>query len=284
MAAEMPVALVTGCSTGVGLHTAVRLARAGHRVVATMRDTARQEGLLAEANSAGVSLEVRKLDVADHAAINASVASIIDDHGRIDVLVNNAGAGLVGSIEQTSDADLRRIMEVNFFGVWNTTKAVIPHMRTAGSGRVISVTSVGGMVGQPFNDAYCASKFAVEGFMESFAPVALAMGIKLSVVAPGPINTAFVANVESTSVQSLAAMTPPYDRMVEKYKALAGQSFSMAGQTPDEVAEIVVTLACAEKPDFRVVTSPLVTAAVAMKANDESGSAVVESFTKLLGL
>ncbi|WP_079640120.1 SDR family NAD(P)-dependent oxidoreductase [Sphingopyxis flava] len=279
--ADMPVALVTGCSTGVGLYTAVRLAQAGHNVVATMRDVTKQGELQEVAKAAGAELDVRALDVADAAAIDACLVGVIESYGRLDVLINNAGAGLLASIEQTSDADLRQIMEVNFFGVWNATKAVVPHMRAAGSGRIISVSSIGGLVGQPFNDAYCASKFAVEGFMESFAPLALNMGIRLSVVEPGPVNTAFVANVEAVSQDAVAAMAPPYDWMVDRYSELAGQSFSKMGQTPDEVAQIIVDLCCAEDPEFRVATAPMVGQTFALKASDPTGNAVIRNFAKV---
>lgn len=279
--AGQPVALVTGCSTGIGLHTAVRLAQAGHLVVATMRDTRRQDQLLAEAGRAGAKVDVRSLDVADAASIPVCVDAIMADYGRIDVLVNNAGAGIHASLEQTSDAELRRLMEVNFFGVWNATKAVVPHMREAGSGRIISVTSIGGIVGQPFNDAYCAAKFAVEGMMESFAPLALEMGIRISVVEPGPVNTEFVASADAASDEIMAAMSPPYDRMLQKYLATSGKAFASLGQPPDEVAAIIVDLACAENPDFRTATSPLVTSVAASKANDPTGNAMVENFAKL---
>lgn len=275
-----PIALVTGCSTGVGLHTAVRLAQAGHHVVATMRDTGKQQPLLDEAAKAGVSLDVRPLDVTEQASIDACVAGIIADHGQIDVLVNNAGAGFLGSLEQTSDADLRRTMEVNFFGAWNTTKAVVPHMRAAGSGRIISVTSVGGLLGQPFNEAYCAAKFAVEGMMEGFAPLAQAMGIKVSLVEPGPINTEFVATVRSTSASAIAGMTAPYDKMAGNYLGATTDVFATYGQTGDEVAEIIVAVATAEKPDFRNITSPFAKATVASKVVDETGNSVVEIFAR----
>lgn len=277
-----PVALMTGCSTGVGLHTAVRLAQAGYHVIATMRDTGKQQALLDEASRAKVSLDVRPLDVTDQSSIDACVAGVIAEYGRIDLLINNAGSGFFGPLEQTSDADLRRMMEVNFFGVWNTTKAVVPHMRAAGSGRIVSVTSVGGLVGQPLNDAYCAAKFAVEGMMESFAPLALAMGIRVSLVAPGPINTEFVASANSASADALAALPPPYDRIAENYIALSANAFSTYGQTADEVAEIVVAVATAEKPDFRTLTAPMVRAAVAAKSADETGNSVVENFAKVI--
>lgn len=275
-----PIALVTGCSTGVGLHTAVRLAQAKHHLIATMRDTGKQQPLLDEAAKAGVSLDVRPLDVTEQASIDACVAGIIADHGRIDVLVNNAGAGFLGSLEQTSDADLRRTMEVNFFGVWNTTKAVVPHMRAAGEGRIISVTSVGGLLGQPFNEAYCAAKFAVEGMMEGFAPLAQAMGIKVSLVEPGPINTEFVASVRSSSASAIAGMTAPYDKLAGNYLGATSDVFATYGQTGDEVAEIIVAIATANKPDFRNITSPFAKTAVASKVVDETGNSVVEIFAR----
>jgi NAD(P)-dependent dehydrogenase (short-subunit alcohol dehydrogenase family) len=282
MMAGKPIALVTGCSTGVGLHAAVRLAQAGHHVVATMRDTGKQQPLLNEADKAGVPLEIRALDVTDQASIDSCIAGIIADHGRIDVLVNNAGAGFLGSLEQTSDADLRRTMEVNFFGVWNTTRAVVPHMRAAGSGRIVSVTSIGGLLGQPFNEAYCAAKFAVEGMMEGFAPLAQAIGIKVSLVEPGPINTEFVATVRSSSAGAIAGMTAPYDRLAGNYLGATTDVFATYGQTGDEVAEIIVAVCTAENPDFRNITSPFAKATVASKVVDQTGNSVIEIFAKRL--
>lgn len=280
--ADKQVALVTGCSTGVGLHSAVRLAEQGYVVVATMRDPARQQPLLDTAEQAGVSVEVRALDVADPASIDTCVAAVLADHGRIDLLVNNAGAGFLGSIEQTSDADLRRTMEVNFFGVWNMTKAVIPAMRERGAGRIIAVTSVGGLLAQPFNEAYCAAKFAVEGMMEGFAPLAQAMGIKLSVIEPGPINTEFVASVRSSSADAITAMQPPYDRLIAAYMGASGDVFATYGQTGDEIAQIIAEVATSAKPDFRILTSDFARATVKTKVVDETGNSVVEVFSARL--
>jgi NAD(P)-dependent dehydrogenase (short-subunit alcohol dehydrogenase family) len=276
------VALVTGCSTGVGLHTAVRLADAGFTVVATMRDPGKQQALFDEAARAGVSIEVAPLDVCSQASIDAAVAGVMARHGRIDVLVNNAGAGFLGSVEQTSDADLRRTMETNFFGVWNVTKAVLPHMRAAGSGRIISVTSVGGLLGQPFNEAYCAAKFAVEGMMEGLTPLARQFGVQVCLVEPGPINTEFVASVRATSQASVAAMTEPYRTLAGRYMAASGDVFSTYGQTGDDIAKIIAALASTENPDFRTITSDFAMATVASKVVDRTGNSVVEIFAKRL--
>ena len=162
-------ALVTGASSGIGLETAVALSLAGFEVVATMRNLARREHLDARADGAGVTLDIRELDVQSQPSVLACIKAVLERYGQIDLLVNNAGSGYLGAMEQTSDATLQRVMDVNFFGVWRLTQAVLPSMRRAGSGHIISVTSIGGLLGQPFNDAYCALKFAVEGFMESLA-------------------------------------------------------------------------------------------------------------------
>ena len=276
------VALVTGCSTGVGLHAAVRLAEAGFIVVATMRDTGKRQALLDEAAKAGVAVEVVPLDVCSQGSIDAVVADCIARHGRIDLLVNNAGAGFLGSVEQTGDEDLRRTMETNFFGVWNLTKAVLPHMRAAGSGRIITVTSVGGLLGQPFNEAYCAAKFAVEGMMEGLAPLARQFGVDVCLVEPGPINTEFVASVRSTSLGALAAMAEPYATLAQRYIAASGDVFATYGQTGDDIARIIANLATAERPDFRTITSDFAMATVASKVVDRTGNSVIEAFANRL--
>ena len=132
------------------------------------------------------------------------VADVIAEHGRLDAVVNNAGAGHVGTLEQETVDDVRAVMEVNFFGVLHVTRAALPHLRASG-GRLVTVTSVGGVVGQPFNEAYCAAKFAVEGFMESLAPVAATVGVTVTVVEPGAVASEFVANVGVDRDAALAA-------------------------------------------------------------------------------
>ena len=277
--AEANVAVVSGCSSGVGLHTAVRLAEAGFRVIATMRDTAKADPLRAAAVAAGVDVEIAPLDVTEQASIDAAVADAVARHGRIDLLVNNAGGGFLGSVEQTSDADLRRVMELNFFGVWNLTKAVLPIMRAAGSGRIVTVTSVGGLLGQPFNEAYCAAKFAVEGMMEGLAPLARNMGIAVCLVEPGPILTEFVNNVRAVSQGSIAGMTAPYDRFAQNYMASTGDVFAKYGQSGDDIARIIAHLATTAAPDFRTITSDFAKAMVAVKVVDPTGNSIPPIFT-----
>jgi NAD(P)-dependent dehydrogenase (short-subunit alcohol dehydrogenase family) len=273
------VALITGTSSGIGLSAAVLLGQAGFHVVATMRDLAKSGPLKAHAEVAGVKLSLRQLDVQDDGSIESSVSDVIAEHGRIDVLVNNAGAGYLGTLEQIPNAALRRTMDINFFGVWRVTRAVLPLMRAAGSGRIITVSSVGGVVGQVFNDAYCAAKFAVEGMMESLAPVAKRLGVHVSLVEPGPVNTEFVLSVQKAVDASPHASHPTdgdaYATMMNAYVAVTRQAFAAVGQTPDEVGRVIVEAATVAEPHFRYVTSDMAREFVARKFVDTTGDSVV---------
>jgi NAD(P)-dependent dehydrogenase (short-subunit alcohol dehydrogenase family) len=260
------VALITGTSTGIGLATAVRAARAGFRTVATLRDPTRADRL----REAGVELDIRPLDVTDAASVRAAVEGVLADYGRLDVLVNNAGAGHVGTIEQEPVSAVRETMEVNFFGVAETTKAAMPALRASG-GRVITVTSVGGAVGQPFNEAYCAAKFAVEGMMESLAPVAAAQGVTVCVVEPGAVATEFVHNIGVD--ERLFAEAGPYAESLRAYIANVTNTFEGA-QTADEVAEVILGAMTTDAPAFRIQTSKWAEEFVGLKFADRDGSAV----------
>ncbi len=269
-----PVLPLTGTSSGIGLSTAVVAAGAGYRTVATLRNPVADTALRATAAVAGVDLDVRTLDVTDEAAVAACVASVVADHGRLDAVVNNAGAGYVGTIEKTPVDDVRRVLEVNFFGVVAVTRAVLPHLREAG-GRLVTVTSVGGAVGQPFNEAYCAAKFAAEGFMESLAPVADAVGVAVSIVEPGPVATEFVNNV-GADVGALFAEAGQYEPAMQAYFAHVMADFTGdALQTPEQVAAVVLGVLHAEPPPLRVQTSPRAAAFVGAKLRDLDGAAVL---------
>ena len=270
-----PVALVTGTSSGIGLSSAVVAASHGFTVVATMRDTAKDGALRAAADAAGVTLDIRALDVVDGASIVSCIDSVVADHGSLDVLVNNAGRGFVGTIEQVSMEEMREIMEVNFFGVVATTKAAMPHLR-ARAGRVITVTSVGGVVGQPFNEAYCAAKFAVEGFMESLAPVAATVGVRVSVIEPGPVATEFV-NTVGVDVDKMFAEGGDYTPAMQAYLTHVMAEFANpeSVQTGNQVADVVLTAMTTDSPAFRHQTSPWAKEFCGYKISDHDGSAVV---------
>ncbi|MGF1428491.1 SDR family NAD(P)-dependent oxidoreductase [Kitasatospora sp. LaBMicrA B282] len=267
-----PTVLITGTSSGIGLATAVAAAQAGWRAVATMRDTRKADALLAAAEAAGVRdlVEVRALDVTDQAAVEACLAQVAADHGRLDAVVNNAGAGHVGTIEQGTVADVRAVMEVNFFGVVQVTRAALPLLR-ASRGRLITVTSIGGVVGQPFNEAYCAAKFAVEGFMESLAPVAASVGVTVSVVEPGAVASEFVANIDVA--EDPVAAAGPYGPALAGYLKHVQGAFANA-QTREEAAGVIIETLTAEQPAFRVQTSERARYVTGLKLTDQDGSAV----------
>ncbi|MGS0687863.1 SDR family NAD(P)-dependent oxidoreductase [Nakamurella sp. GG22] len=243
--------LITGTSSGIGARTAVAAATAGWRVVATMRDTRRSRTLLEAAEQAGVleRIDIRPMDVVDPSSVGSCVSGVIGDLGMLDAVVNNAGSGHVGTLELESIDDVRSVMEVNFFGVLDVTRAALPYLRASG-GRVITVTSVGGVIGQPFNEAYCAAKFAVEGFMESLAPVAAAVGVAVSVVEPGAVASEFVANV-GLDADRLTAEAGPYADALTSYLRRTAGAFA-AAQSPADVADVIVSALNADTPAFRV--------------------------------
>ncbi|MFF3561932.1 SDR family NAD(P)-dependent oxidoreductase [Streptomyces sp. NPDC002574] len=270
--------LITGTSTGIGLAAAVAAARDGWTVVATMRDPGRADALREAALKAGVDerVHIKRLDVTDALLVAACVEDVVAEFGRLDAVVNNAGAGHVNTIELGTVADVRATMEVNFFGVVEVTKAAMPHLRESG-GRLITVTSVGGVVGQPFNEAYCAAKFAVEGFMESLAPVAASVGVTVSVVEPGAVASEFVANV-GIDIPAYVAAAGPYADAVKHYLDRTTQAFDAAQGVEDAAAPIVGLLG-AEQPPFRVQTSATARAFTGVKLADLDGSAV-QSLTR----
>lgn len=250
------IVVVTGCSAGLGISIAVQAAQKGHKVYATMRDI-RKSGKLEEAASAAhVSLEILPLDVGDTTSVNTCIAEILEREGRIDTLVNNAGSGFVRSTEQATEEDISWIMNVNFMGVVRTTKAVIGAMRKARSGHIINITSVGGLVGQPFNEVYCASKFAVEGYTESLASyVTPNFGIHFTAVEPGGIRSEF-ANAAFAHVQATGGMIEDeYLPIITQYLNGAHARGDTAYQTCDEVAKVVIDCLEAAQPPVRTRTS-----------------------------
>ncbi|MFM6851291.1 MAG: SDR family NAD(P)-dependent oxidoreductase [Terrabacter sp.] len=265
-----PVALVTGTSSGMGLHTAVELARRGLTVVATMRDTARAGALTDAAGGAGVELDVRVLDVTDHEAARSTVHGVLADHGRLDVLVNNAGRGAVATAEQLSLDEIRDQLEVNYLGPVALTKLVLPHMREAGAGTVLTVTSVGGAVGQPFADAYCGAKFAVEGFMQSLAVVMLPHGVRVSVVEPAAVASDFVGNVARPD----EVPYDPYAAQLGAYLARSAGAFADA-QSSRDAAVAIADAALSGEYRFRWQTSEGATAFVGLSLGDTDGRRVL---------
>ncbi|HEU5451828.1 MAG TPA: SDR family oxidoreductase [Terriglobales bacterium] len=183
------VAVITGASSGIGLLAAVEMARRGYTVVGLMRDLARRTRLDEAAAVGGVKIDVRCLDVTDFARIPQIVGEIVRDHGRIDVLVNNAGFAMAGFLEDILLEELRQQFETNFFGVVAMTRAVLPTMRAQRSGHIIMVSSVSGRVGELGIGSYSASKFALEGWSEALRVECRTLGIHVALVEPGSFRT-----------------------------------------------------------------------------------------------
>jgi len=272
--------LVTGTSSGIGLSTAVLAASRGWDVVATVRDQGRAAALTDAATRAGVTLDVRDLDVTRADDVAALVDDVAATHGSLDALVNNAGAGLVGTAENLDLDDFRAAMEVNFFAVVAATRAALPHLRDSG-GRVVTVTSVGGVVGQPFNEAYCSAKFAAEGFLESLHPVAASQGVAVTVVEPGAVATHFAGSAVADADAMLAA-AGPYEDALRAYLGRTGAVFANA-QHPDGVAEVILDALERDDPPFRVQTSPVAAAFAGLKLADLDGSRVTSATRGWLG-
>lgn len=276
--------LVTGASSGIGLASAVRAARQGLTTVATARTPAKIDAVLAAAAAAGVTLDVRPLEVTDPDSIAACVEGVVDTYGRLDALVNNAGiSNSSPTLELGSLEALRAQMEVNFFAVVAMSRAAMPHLR-ASRGRMVTISSVRGVVGQPFNEAYSAAKFAVEGFMEALAPVAASVGVTVSVIEPAAVmDTSFIAGSTLDPV-ALLAVSGPYEPAFRRYRDWVGSQAETGAQLAAEVAEVVVATLIAETPPFRVQTSEWARTYVERKLADPDGAAIQSMTRSWVGL
>lgn len=191
-----PIALVTGSNSGIGLATSVYLARRGYTVWATMRNLDRASELRAIVESEKLPIEIAQLDVCDDSSVKNAVAQIVRKSGRIDLLVNNAGYGLRGAVEEVSLDEWHKQFETNFFGVIRVTHAVLPQMRAHRSGAIVNISSVLGRFAIPFSGPYVSSKFALEGLTETLRYELAPWNIKVILIEPGFIATKFQENAQ----------------------------------------------------------------------------------------
>ena len=195
MVKNQKVAVVTGSSSGIGFETSLALARKDYVTYSTMRNLQKSRDLDGVARDENLLLKAIEMDVDyDHSVKNA-IDGIIDESGRIDVLVNNAGFGVFGSVEDLGMQEIKNQFETNVFGVIRVTKKVLPSMRLRQNGVIVNVSSIAGLAGVPSQSIYCGSKFAVEGFSESLSFEVEPFGIKVILVEPGVINTEFVQDL-----------------------------------------------------------------------------------------
>jgi NAD(P)-dependent dehydrogenase (short-subunit alcohol dehydrogenase family) len=254
------IVVITGTSTGLGLETAVLFAQKGYKVFATMRNLGKSESLDNRILEENLDIEVLSLDVQNAKSVEDCIHQIIEKTGRIDVLINNAGGGFAKTTEQATEDEMKWVMDLNYYGVVRCTKAVLTFMRKQNSGRIVNITSVGGLVGQPFNEFYCAAKFAVEGYTEAMASyVEDSFGIKFSIVEPGGIATEFMKSTMGKTIENGQMAHPEYLHIFQKYMAgiqkRASEGVERSFQTPVEVAQVVVQVVENQNPPLRVRTS-----------------------------
>ena len=242
----MPVILITGASSGFGKLTALAFARQGHTVYAGMRDP-KGYPVQNEASAKKLRVNLLELDVTDIETIHAAVKHVLAAEERIDVLVNNAGIHIPGALEDVPEADLHRVMDTNFFGVINMTRAVLPAMRKQKSGRIIMLSSVGGMISRAVDSIYCASKWALEGMSEGLRYEVARFGIKVSLIEPGVFRTQIGAKYRASLDYPSAS---PYRDLLEFRIDKVAKAVN-DGDDPQLVADLIVDVANKDHPQFR---------------------------------
>jgi NAD(P)-dependent dehydrogenase (short-subunit alcohol dehydrogenase family) len=242
------VAIVTGTSSGIGYETALALARDGFYTFATVRDAKKADKILQVAKKEKLNIESIELDVDDEKSISAAIEKIISKKQRIDVIVNNAGWGLFGSVEDVSLKDFRAQFETNFFGIISIIQKVAPIMRKQGSGVIVNVSSVAGRIGFPGSPAYISSKFALEGLSESLRYELGQFGVKIIIIEPGVIKTNFFSSMK------IAEPKPdsPYKEITEKV-IMGIKMMAELGTPPSEVATAILNAIKEENPRPRYV-------------------------------
>jgi NAD(P)-dependent dehydrogenase (short-subunit alcohol dehydrogenase family) len=243
------VAVVTGANSGIGRATAIHLAAHGFSVIGTVRNRDRATKLGAMAADRGVEVDLVELDIADDESVRHGFEEILDRAGGVDVLVNNAGVGGNGVVEETTPSDYLDVMNINLCGAVRFSQAVLPGMRERGSGAIVNVTSVAGRVGALAQSPYVASKWALEGISEGMAQELAPFGIRVVIVEPGVTKSAIFAKSVDFP-HATGAYEAPYQRMFQMYAT------GIANATdPFEVAEVIHHAVTTDEPQLRYVMS-----------------------------
>ena len=270
--------LITGCSSGIGRAAALSLHQAGFTVYAT----ARRAEALTDLSDRG--LRTLALDVTDEESMTTAVAAVEADAGAVAVVINNAGFGLYGPVEQLPMAEIRRQFETNFFGLVRLTQLVLPGMRRRGRGRILNVSSMGGRITLPGGAFYHASKYAVEALSDALRMEVAQFGIDVVLIEPGPVKTPW-NDVAAGSLSTAAQPGPGADGAgsdgdeaaaggdaYREYKAAVGASFGRAqaglfgrlGSTPEDIAKVITQAVTARRPRARYLINPVAKSLVAM--------------------
>jgi NADP-dependent 3-hydroxy acid dehydrogenase YdfG len=250
--------LITGCSSGIGRVTARRLMEAGHTVWATAR---RPETL---AELAGAGARILALDVTHEESMAAAVKAVEAEHGSVGTLINNAGYGVYGPVEEVAMSDVRREFETNVFGVGRLTQLVLPGMRAAGRGRIVNISSMGGRIVFPTGGWYHASKYAVEALSDALRVEVAPFGVTVVVVEPGLIRTEF-ESVASGGLAAEAASGPYAELRRNSDEVMRAAYRSRVGAPPEVVADVIRKAVEARRPRTRYVVTPAAKAQVQLR-------------------
>lgn len=235
-----PVWLVTGCSTGFGRELAKLVLERGDRAVVTARDPGKVEDIAAGHEDHALVLE---LDVTDPVEVDAAVGSAEKHFGAIDVLVNNAGIGYFGAVEESDEEEFRRMFEINFFGLSRMTRAVLPIMRRQRRGHIVNISSIGGLRSFPTLAYYNATKYAVEGFSEALSLEVAPLGIKVTIVEPSGFRTDWAGRSAAESKNRIADYAPTAGKNLEDLRSYSGK------QPGDPVRAAAAIIAAVESPN-----------------------------------
>jgi len=248
------IAVITGTSSGFGLLSAVEMAGKNFKVVATMRDLGRRESLDKAALAAGVNagIDVRRLDVTEFASLPGFIEGVLRDHGRVDVLVNNAGFAVAGFVEDLKLEEIRLQFETNFFVTVALTKAALPAMRAQRSGHIIMVSSVSGLHGSPIVSSYSASKHALEGWSESLRLEVRSLGIKVALVEPGSYET----DIWTRNAHLGERVSDPNSPNRARSQRLRDAVRKLKKRDPIEVARLIARIAQDPNPRLRYLIGP----------------------------
>ncbi len=219
--------LVTGASSGIGRACAAHLADRGHKVYGTSRDPS-SVGALG-------TVQLLRMNVDDEASVAAAFARVREEGAELDVLVNNAGFGIAGAVEDTSIEEAHQLIETNLLGVLRTCRAALPEMRARGRGTIVNITSLAGRVGLPFQGLYSATKFALEGLSQALRMEVRPFGVRVIVVAPGDFRTAFTSHRRIAT----AAGEPSAYRVAFHRALRRAQEDEQGGPPPDQVARLL---------------------------------------------
>ena len=240
--------LITGASSGIGKATALYLAERGLQVIGTGRSLERLTELQSEASRRDLPITVVELDINKDEAVDLAVRRLLDEHGTIDVLVNNAGYGLWGPVESLTIDEVKAQFETNLFAALRLIKAVLPGMVREGRGTVINISSIEGRLATPFNGAYAASKFALEGLSEALRIELWPLGVRVAVVEPGLFRTGFFEN--QVVGKYAESQELPYLPYIQRYRAKRARYDRLASD-PIRVAKVIHKIVRSRRPGFR---------------------------------